>query len=94
MANETIKLTTDGEVREYKIDSLSEAANQKIAQIQFYNQSIAPIFSEVMRLAQLGSKVDQGDLSSLLPKDYVVVQNEENKVKSDNKEETSNEETS
>jgi hypothetical protein len=94
MANETIKLTTDGEVREYKMDSLSEAANQKIAQIQFYNQSIAPIFSEVMRLAQLGSKVDQGDLSSLLPKDYVVVQNEENKVKSDNKEETSNEETS
>lgn len=94
MANETIKLTTDGEVREYKIDSLSEAANQKIAQIQFYNQSIAPILSELLRLAQLGSKVDQGDLTSLLPKDYKVVQSEENTVESDNKEETSNEETS
>lgn len=94
MANETIKLTTDGEVREYKIDSLSEAANQKIAQIQFYNQSIAPILSELLRLAQLGSKVDQGDLTSLLPKDYKVVQSEENKVESDNKEETSSEETS
>lgn len=94
MANETIKLTTDGEVREYKIDSLSEAANQKIAQIQFYNQSIAPILSELLRLAQLGSKVDQGDLTSLLPKDYKVVQSEGNAVESDNKEETSNEETS
>ena len=94
MANETIKLTTDGEIREYKIDSLSEAANQKLAQIQFYNQSIAPIFSELLRLAQLGSKVDQGDLTSLLPKDYKVVKNEENVVKSDNKEETSSEETS
>lgn len=94
MANETIKLTTDGEVREYKIDSLSEAANQKIAQIQFYNQSIAPILSELLRLAQLGSKVDQGDLTSLLPKDYKVVQSEENTVESDNKEETSSEETS
>lgn len=94
MANETIKLTTDGEIREYKIDSLSEAANQKLAQIQFYNQSIAPILSELLRLAQLGSKVDQGDLTSLLPKDYKVVKNEENVVKSDNKEETSSEETS
>lgn len=94
MANETIKLTTDGEIREYKIDSLSEAANQKIAQIQFYNQSIAPILSELLRLAQLGSKVDQGDLTSLLPKDYKVVKNEENVVESDNKEEQSKEETS
>jgi hypothetical protein len=94
MDDKTLTLFIDGEQREFKQDSLSEAANQKIAQIQFYNQSIAPIFSEVMRLAQLGSKVDQGDLSSLLPKDYVVVQNEENKVKSDNKEETSSEETS
>ena len=94
MANETIKLTTDGEIREYKIDSLSEAANQKLAQIQFYNQSIAPIFSELLRLAQLGSKVDQGDLTSLLPKDYKVVKAEENVVESDNKEEKSKEETS
>lgn len=94
MANETIKLTTDGEVREYKIDSLSEAANQKIAQMQFYNQSIAPILSELLRLAQLGSRVDQSELTSLLPKDYKVVQSEENTVKSDNKEETSSEETS
>lgn len=94
MANETIKLTTDGEIREYKIDSLSEAANQKIAQIQFYNQSIAPILSELLRLAQLGSKVDQGDLTSLLPKDYKVVKAEENVVESDNKEEKSKEETS
>ena len=94
MANETIKLTTDGEVREYKIDSLSEAANQKIAQMQFYNQSIAPILSELLRLAQLGSKVDQGDLTSLLPKDYKVVKAEENVVESDNKEEQSKEETS
>ena len=94
MANETIKLTTDGEIREYKIDSLSEAANQKIAQIQFYNQSIAPILSELLRLAQLGSRADQSELTSLLPKDYKVVQSEENTVKSDNKEETSSEETS
>jgi len=94
MANETIKLTTDGEVREYKIDSLSEAANQKIAQMQFYNQSIAPILSELLRLAQLGSRADQSELTSLLPKDYKVVQSEENTVKSDNKEETSSEETS
>lgn len=94
MANETIKLTTDGEVREYKIDSLSEAANQKIAQIQFYNQSIAPILSELLRLAQLGSRADQSELTALLPKDYKVVQSEENTVKSDNKEETSSEETS
>ena len=94
MANETIKLTTDGEIREYKIDSLSEAANQKIAQMQFYNQSIAPILSELLRLAQLGSRADQSELTSLLPKDYKVVQSEENTVKSDNKEETSSEETS
>lgn len=94
MANETIKLTTDGEVREYKIDSLSEAANQKIAQMQFYNQSIAPILSELLRLAQIGSRADQSELTSLLPKDYKVVQSEENTVKSDNKEETSSEETS
>lgn len=94
MEDNILTLFIDGEQREYKKDSLSEAANQKIAQIQFYNQSIAPIFSEVMRLAQLGSKVDQGNLGSLLPKDYVVVQNEENTVKSDNKEDTSNEETS
>lgn len=94
MANETIKLTTDGEIREYKIDSLSEAANQKIAQIQFYNQSIAPMLSELLRLAQLGSRADQSELTSLLPKDYKVVQSEENTVKSDNKEETSSEETS
>ena len=94
MANETIKLTTDGEIREYKIDSLSEAANQKIAQMQFYNQSIAPILSELLRLAQIGSRADQSELTSLLPKDYKVVQSEENTVKSDNKEETSSEETS
>jgi hypothetical protein len=80
-----INLNIDGEQRQYKLKSLSEAAKQKIAQVQFYNQQVASMLSEVIRLVQLGNRVDQGELTSLLPEDFEIVQQAVNTVSSDEK---------
>jgi hypothetical protein len=80
-----INLNIDGEQRQYKLKSLSEAAKQKIAQAQYYGQQLAPMIAELSRLVQLGNRVDQGELTSLLPEDFEVVQQAENAVSSDEK---------
>lgn len=80
-----INLNIDGEQRQFKLKSLSEAAKQKIAQVQYYNQQLAPIIAELSRLVQLGNRVDQGELTSLLPEDYEVVQQTGNAVSSNEK---------
>jgi hypothetical protein len=82
--NPTINLVVDGEARQYKLDTLSDAARQKIAQLQFAGNNVLPLISEVARLVQLGQKVDQGELTSLLPKEYVVLE-QENAVESEPK---------
>ena len=75
---------SDGELREYDIESLSEDAKNKIAVLNFFSGNVMPILTEVIRLVQLGNQVDQGQLTRSLPEKYTVVQQAENVVESDN----------
>ena len=75
-------INLDNEQREYDASQFSEAANQKVAQMQFADQTILPILSEVIRLVRLGRLVDANELKTLLPKEYTV-KSEENAVESE-----------
>jgi hypothetical protein len=82
-AMKTINLNIDGELREYETEALSQEAVNKLNILNFHAQNIMPILSEVIRLVQLGNQVDQGQLTSLLPSKFTVVQEAENQVESD-----------
>ena len=85
MAEESKKITVtvDQEQRQYDIDALPEAAVQRIVSMQFDSTTVWPVLSEIVRLVQLGQRVDQGELQTLLPKKgYTVVNNEETVVES------------
>ena len=77
-----LSLNIDNEIREYDANQFSEATNQKIAQMQFADQTILPILSELLRLVRLGRAVDANELKTLLPKKYTV-KTAENAVKSE-----------
>ena len=79
-----ISINLDNENREYDANQFSEATNQKIAQMQFCDQSILTILSEVLRLVRLGRAVDANELKTLLPKEYTV-KKDENAVESESK---------
>ena len=74
--NKNIRLTVDGEVREYEVDTLSKEAKNRLGVLGFHSQSIMPLLTEVIRLVQLGNQVDQGQLTALLPEKYEVVTEE------------------
>ena len=78
-----ITITVDGEARSYDVDTLSDAAKNKIAGMQFYSNTISPIVGEVVRLLQMGANADQGQLQDLLPKKFEVVQQPESSVESE-----------
>ena len=81
--NRKITVTVDQEQREYDVDSLPEAAVQRVVAMQFDSNTVLPVLSEIIRLVQLGQRVDQGELQTLLPqKGYTVVNNNENGVES------------
>ena len=81
--NKIITFTVDGEQREYDVDSLPEAAVQRVVAMQFDSNTVMPVLSEIVRLVQLGQRVDQGELQTLLPqKGYTVVNNDEKVVES------------
>ena len=89
MAEETktLSLMVDNEQREYPLDILSQDALNKIAAMQFDANTVMPILSEVIRLAQLGQKVDQGQLTSMLPQSgYTVAEQTEAVIESDSEE--------
>ena len=82
--NKTLNLVVDNEEREYPLDILSQDALNKIAAMQFDANTVMPILSEVIRLAQLGQKVDQGQLTNMLPQSgYTVAEQPEAVVESD-----------
>ena len=82
--NKTLHLMVDNEEREYPLDILSQDALNKIAAMQFDANTVMPILSEVIRLAQLGQKVDQGQLTNMLPQSgYTVAEQQEAVVESD-----------
>jgi len=79
----TLNIAVDGEQREYDVDTLPEAAIQKVVAMQFDSNTVMPVLSEIIRLVQLGQRVDQGELQTLLPqKGYTVVNNDEIVVES------------
>ena len=85
MAEESKKITVtvDQEQRQYDIDALPEAAVQRIVSMQFDSTTVWPVLSEIVRLVQLGQRVDQGELQTLLPKKgYTVVNNDKIVVES------------
>ena len=84
MSDNKITINLNGEQREYDPASFSEACNQKVAQMQFADNTILPILSELMRLARLGRAVDSNELETLLPKEYTVI-TDENAVESEEK---------
>ncbi|MDB9705190.1 hypothetical protein OAA77_00810 [Gammaproteobacteria bacterium] len=79
----SIVINVDGEARSYEIASLSEAAKNKIAGMQFFQNTVSPIVGEVVRLLQLGANADQGQLKELLPEKFEVVQQPESSVESE-----------
>ena len=87
MAENKMNINLNGEQREYDTSAFSEACTQKVAQLQFADNTILPILSEVMRLVRLGRAVDSNELETLLPKEYTVI-TDENAVESDQKKET------
>tara|TARA_R110002167_G_scaffold349469_1_gene561344 strand:+ start:392 stop:676 length:285 start_codon:yes stop_codon:yes gene_type:complete len=74
--NKHIRLTVDGEVREYEVDTLSQEAKNRLGVLGFHSQSIMPLLTEIIRLVQLGNQVDQGQLTGLLPERYEVIPEE------------------
>ena len=81
--SKTITVTVDQEQRQYDVDSLPEAAVQRVVAMQFDSNTVLPVLSEIVRLVQLGQRVDQGELQTLLPqKGYTVVNNDEIVVES------------
>tara|TARA_Y100000361_G_scaffold153537_1_gene175623 strand:+ start:5132 stop:5419 length:288 start_codon:yes stop_codon:yes gene_type:complete len=84
MSVNKITLSINGEQREYDTASFSEACSQKVAQMQFADNTILPIFSEATRLIRLGRAVDSNELIALLPKEYTVI-TDKNAVKSEEK---------
>ena len=87
MSENKMNINLNGEQREYDTSAFSEACTQKVAQLQFADNTILPILSEVMRLVRLGRAVDSNELETLLPKEYTVIA-DENEVESDKKIET------
>lgn len=87
MSKNKMNINLNGEQREYDTSAFSEACTQKVAQLQFADNTILPILSEVMRLVRLGRAVDSNELETLLPKEYTVI-TDENEVESDKKIET------
>lgn len=79
----SIVINVDGEARSYEISSLSDAAKNKIAGMQFYQNTVSPIVGEVIRLLQMGANVDQAQLQKLLPEKFEVVQAPESSVESE-----------
>lgn len=79
----TIVINVDGEARNYEISSLSDAAKNKIAGLQFYQNTVSPIMGEVVRLLQMGANADQSQLQELLPEKFEVVQQPESSVESE-----------
>tara|TARA_R110002012_G_scaffold272981_2_gene458784 strand:+ start:11607 stop:11897 length:291 start_codon:yes stop_codon:yes gene_type:complete len=85
--NKTLNLVVDNEQREYPLDILSQDALNKIAAMQFDANTVMPILSEMIRLAQLGQKVDQGELSNMLPKSgYTIAEQPEAAVEAGSEE--------
>lgn len=84
MSENKINININGEQREYDPASFSEACNQKVAQMQFADNTILPILSEAIRLIRLGRAVDSNELETLLPKEYTVI-TDENAVESEEK---------
>ena len=60
-----LSLNIDNEIREYDANLFSEAANLKVAQMQFADGTILPILSEVTRLVRLGRAIDAEELKKL-----------------------------
>ena len=87
MSENKMNINLNGEQREYDTSAFSEACTQKVAQMQFADNTILPILSELMRLVRLGRAVDSNELETLLPKEYTVIA-DENEVESDKKIET------
>ena len=87
MSENKMSINLNGEQREYDTSTFSEACTQKVAQMQFADNTLLPILSELMRLARLGRAVDSNELETLLPKEYTVIA-DENEVESDKKIET------
>lgn len=79
----SIVINVDGEARSYEIASLSDAAKNKIAGLQFYQNTVSPIVGEVVRLLQMGANADQSQLQELLPEKFEVVQQPESSVESE-----------
>jgi len=71
-----IKLTVDGEIRQYEVQTLSQEAKNRLGVLGFHSQSIMPLLTEIIRLVQLGNQVDQGQLTGLLPEKYEVIPQE------------------
>lgn len=84
-ALKTITLNVDGEAREYEVDSLSKEAVARLNVLNFHANNIMPLLTEIVRLVQLGNKVDQSQLTQHLPEKYTVVQQAEDAVESDTK---------
>jgi hypothetical protein len=72
-----IKLTVDGEVRQYEVQTLSQEAKNRLGVLGFHSQSIMPLLTEIIRLVQLGNQVDKGQLTGLLPEKYEVIPQED-----------------
>jgi len=85
--NKKINLMVDNEQRDYPLDILSQDALNKVAAMQFDANTVVPLLSELVRLVQLGQKVDQGQLIDMLPKSgYTVADQPESIVESDEEE--------
>ena len=82
MSENKMNINLNGEQREYDTSAFSEACTQKVAQLQFADNTILPILSEIMRLVRLGRAVDSNELETLLPKEYTV-NTDKNEVESD-----------
>ena len=84
--NNKIVVFVDGEQREYDSSTFSEAAQNKVRDLQISNTLINTRSSE-LALMQMGLRVLQSELTPLLPSDgFTVVQSKTDEVESNTSE--------
>lgn len=84
--NNKVVVFVDGEQREYDSGAFSEAAQNKVRDLQISNTLINTRSSE-LALMQMGLRVLQSELTPLLPSDgFTVVQSKTDEVESNTSE--------
>ena len=70
---DNINLSIGGEIRNYKVEHLSDDAKNKLARVNQDETQVLPLFQRLFTLAALGARVEADAMEQSLPNKYEVV---------------------